>query len=130
MSGSKLRAVARLAAMLALPLAAGACATVLGGTTQDLFIETDPAGAECKGDRLGANVAVVKPTPGRVNVARSKESMVVSCLLDGHDQANEVLSSKFTGATFGNILVGAWSASSSMPRQARTTSIPSASSSS
>jgi hypothetical protein len=99
-------ALGRLVLLCALAGATSACATVVGGTTQEVFIETVPAGAECKVDRLGANVAVVKPTPGRVNVSRSKEAMVVACTLDKHEQSNEVLSSKFTGATIGNILLG------------------------
>jgi len=96
----------RLLGLVALAIASSGCATVVGGTTQEVFVETDPAGAECKVDRLGANVGVVKPTPGRVNVSRSKETMVVSCTLDNYEQANETLSSKFTGATLGNVLLG------------------------
>jgi hypothetical protein len=103
---SKWMAAARLATVLGLAMALSACATVLGGTTQEVFIETDPPGAECKLDRLGASVAWVKPTPGRANVSRSKETMVVTCVLNGYEQANDTLSSSFTGATFGNILVG------------------------
>lgn len=101
-----LAASGRLVVACALVGMASACATVTGGTTQEVFIETDPTGAECRLDRQGANVAVIKPTPGRANVSRAKEAIVVSCTLDKHEQANEVLSSKFTGATFGNILFG------------------------
>lgn len=99
-------AVGRLFLLCILAGGASACATVMGGTTQEVFIETDPPGAECRFDRLGANVGVVKPTPGRVNVSRSKDAIVVSCTLDRYEQANDVLSSKFTGATVGNILLG------------------------
>lgn len=105
----KLRMIAALGRLALLCLLAGgasACATVVGGTTQEVFVESDPPGAECRLDRLGASVGVVKPTPGRVNVSRSKEAIVVSCTLDRHEQSNDVLSSKFTGATVGNILLG------------------------
>jgi hypothetical protein len=79
---------------------------VVARTTQEVFIETDPPAAECQVDRLGSNLGVVKPTPGRVNVSRSKETMVVSCTREGYKQSNEVLASSFTGATLGNILLG------------------------
>jgi hypothetical protein len=99
-------ALVRVMAIVALGLTAGACATVVGGTTQDVLVESEPAGAECRLDRLGASVAIVKPTPGRVNVSRSKETIAVNCKLDGYGDSNETLSSSFTGATVGNILLG------------------------
>jgi len=103
---TKLAAVGRLMAAVGLVLTSAACATVVGGTTQEVFIESEPAGASCKVDRLGANVGVVNPTPGRVNVSRSKETMIVGCTRDGYDLSNEVVASSFTGATLGNILLG------------------------
>ena len=106
MNGRKLVASGHLAMLVGLALACTACATVVGGTTQEVFIESEPTGATCKVDRLGANVGVVNPTPGRVNVSRSKETMIVSCNRDGYEQSNEVLVSSFTGATVGNILLG------------------------
>lgn len=106
MSGGKLAAIGRLMAVVALGLAASACATVVGGTTQDVLVESQPSGAECKIDRLGANIGVVKPTPGRVNIARSKDNVIVSCTQEGYEQSNEVLISSFTGATVGNLLLG------------------------
>ena len=106
MNTTKLAAVGRLMAALGLVLTTAACATVVGGTTQEVFIESEPAGASCKVDRLGANVGVVNPTPGRVNVSRSKETMIVGCTRDGYELSNEVVASSFTGATLGNILLG------------------------
>ncbi len=102
----KLAATGRLMAILALALAASACATVVSGTTQEVFIESDPTGAECKVDRLGANLGVVRPTPGRVNVSRSKDTMIITCVSEGHEPSSEVVASSFTGATVGNVLLG------------------------
>ncbi|ODT98937.1 MAG: hypothetical protein ABS83_03360 [Rhodospirillales bacterium SCN 65-16] len=99
-------AAGRLVAVMALGFVASACATVVGGTTQDVLVESQPPGAECKVDRLGANIGVVKPTPGRVNIARSKDNVIVSCTQEGYEQSNEVLVSSFTGATVGNLLLG------------------------
>ena len=105
MTKTTMKAVSRVM-LLAMMMGASACATVVGETTQEVLIETDPTGAECRVDREGANVAVVKQTPGRVNLSRSKVTMIVSCEREGHEQANEPLVSSFTGATFGNILLG------------------------
>lgn len=102
----RLTAAGRLVAVMALGFVASACATVVGGTTQDVLVESQPPGAECKVDRLGANIGVVKPTPGRVNIARSKDNVIVSCTQEGYEQSNEVLVSSFTGATVGNLLLG------------------------
>lgn len=99
-------AAGRLMLVVGLMATTAACATVVGGTTQDVLVESEPRGAECKVDRLGANLGVVRPTPGRVNISRSKDNVVVSCTLDGYEQSNEVLVSSFTGATLGNILIG------------------------
>ena len=106
MKGRGLLACGRLMALVGLALASSACATVVGGTTQEVFVETDPPAAACKLDQQGANVGVVNPTPGRLKVARSKEIMVVSCPREGYEQSNEVLASSFTGATIGNIILG------------------------
>lgn len=102
----KLAAIGRLVVAVGLLSMTAACATVVGGTTQDVLVESEPSGADCKVDRLGANIGVVRPTPGRVNVSRSKDNVIVSCSLDGYEQSNEVLASSFTGATVGNLLLG------------------------
>jgi hypothetical protein len=102
----KLAAFGRLMMLVGLSMTSGACATIIGGTSQDVYVQTDPTGADCKVDRQGASVGVVRPTPGRINVARSKETMIISCTLDGYQQADEVVASSFSGATVGNILMG------------------------
>ena len=102
----KLAAAGRLVAVVALGIVASACATVVGGTTQDVLVESQPPGAECKIDRVGATIGFVKATPGRVNVSRSKDDVIVSCTREGYEQSNEVLVSSFTGATVGNLLLG------------------------
>ena len=102
----KLAAVCRLMAIVGLGLASSACATIISGTTQDLYVDSEPKGASCTVDRQGAVVGMINPTPGKVNVPRHKDNIVVSCALDGYEQSNEVLASSFSGATFGNLLLG------------------------
>ena len=99
-------APSRLAMFVGLALALSGCATVVGGTTQEVFVQSEPAGAYCKVDRLGVTVGVISSTPGKVALSRSKESVVVSCTLKDYEQSNEVLLASFTGATVGNIIAG------------------------
>src|SRR5262245_43478007 len=106
MTSGGLTAFGRLAMLCALALASSACATIISGTTQDLYVDSEPKGAACKIDRQGATVGMVNPTPGKVNVPRHKDNIVVSCALDGYEQSNEVIASSFSGATFGNLLLG------------------------
>ncbi len=99
-------AQSRLAMLVGLALACSGCATVVGGTTQEIFVQSEPAGAYCKVDRQGVTVGVISSTPGKVALSRSKESVVVSCTLKDYEQSNEVLLASFTGATVGNIIAG------------------------
>ena len=106
MDRRRLVAHGRLTMVAGLALACAACATMVGGTTQEVFIESEPAGAFCKVDRQGVVVGVISPTPGKVALSRSRESVIVSCTLAGFEQSNEVLVASFTGATVGNLLLG------------------------
>ncbi len=104
-AGSVVR-FARLVFLCALGLSAGACATIVGGTTQEVLVQSEPSGAGCAIDRNGASIGVVASTPGKVILSRSKETAIVSCSKDGYEKSQEALVSSFTGATLGNILVG------------------------
>ncbi|ANK80243.1 MAG: hypothetical protein TEF_05145 [Rhizobiales bacterium NRL2] len=97
--------VLRLGAVSALLLSA-ACATVVEGTTQNVTVATDPAGAACELKNDGKLVGAVNPTPGSLLLDRSNDDLDVECLKDGYLPGNLVMSSKFTGTTFGNIILG------------------------
>ena len=62
MGERKLAATGRRSAIVALALASTACATIVNGTSQDLYVETQPEAAACKIDRQGATVGMVNPT--------------------------------------------------------------------
>jgi hypothetical protein len=99
-------AAGRLTLLVGLALGVSGCATVLAGTTQDVYIQSEPPGADCRLDRNGSNVGLVSPTPGKVNLSRSKADVIVSCTRDGYERSDELLASSFNGATVGNILLG------------------------
>ena len=102
----KLATAGRLVVIIAWALASTACATIVNGTSQDLYIETQPDAASCKIDRQGAILGVVNPTPGKTSIPRHKDNIVVSCTLEGYETSNEMLASNFSGVTFGNLLLG------------------------
>ncbi|TWT10181.1 hypothetical protein [Reyranella sp. CPCC 100927] len=93
-------AVATLSVLLA------SCATVAGGTSQDIVVETDPPGAACTVAR-GTEGAIgsVASTPGKLTVKRRKEALQVTCTRAGYDQTAEIVDSKLRGATIGNIIL-------------------------
>jgi len=96
-----------MGAMAALSALLASCATVAGGTSQDIVVESDPPGAACTVAR-GAEGAIgsVASTPGKLTVKRRKEALQVTCTRAGYDQTAEVVDSKLRGATLGNILLG------------------------
>ncbi|MFO1081397.1 MAG: hypothetical protein U1E23_12335 [Reyranellaceae bacterium] len=102
----KLASLASRTALVAALGALGGCATIVNGTTQDVMLETQPEGAACKVERQGALVASVDPTPGKVKLPRQSDVLTVTCTRDGFEPSKEALTSTFSGATFGNLLLG------------------------
>ena len=93
-------------AALALVALLPACATVVEGTSDTVTLSTTPAGATCTVDRDGERVAAVAATPGSVRISKSRHDLNVTCTKEGHQPATAAASSRFTGATFGNVLAG------------------------
>jgi hypothetical protein len=83
-----------------------ACATVMEGTSQSVSIATTPPGASCNVDRDGTHLGTVSPTPGSINVSKSKNDITVSCAKEGYQPAIVSTSPHFVGTTFGNIVIG------------------------
>jgi hypothetical protein len=83
-----------------------ACATVVSGTDSSVSISTDPTGASCTITREGATLAQVTPTPGQVRVSNSRQPLNIACTAAGREPVSVQHDSEFTGATFGNILLG------------------------
>ena len=83
-----------------------ACATVVEGTSDTVTLSTTPAGATCTVDRNGERVGAVAATPGSLRLSKSRHDLNVTCTKEGYQPATTTASSRFTGATFGNILAG------------------------
>ncbi len=93
-------------AFLGLAFLSSGCATITKGSTDTVTVDTRPPGATCALSQAGVTVAYVNPTPGTVQVEKSKNDISVRCEREGFQPAVGVLSSELEGMTFGNILFG------------------------
>ena len=93
-------------AALALIALLPACATIVEGTSDNVTLSTNPAGATCTIDRNGERVGAVSTTPGSVRIDKSRHDLLVACTKDGYQPATTTAASRFTGTTFGNVIVG------------------------
>lgn len=84
----------------------GGCATLVKGSSQSVNVNTEPAGATCTLTRKGKQIAVINPTPGTVNVDKSKDALAVSCTKPSYLESAGTIPSHFHPMTFGNILFG------------------------
>ena len=90
-----------------LPLAMlSACATLVNGSSQNVTVSTNPPGASCTLDRVGARVGAIPATPGSVRVDKSKNDLSVTCAKGGYQTATVAHPPSFGAATFGNIIAG------------------------
>ena len=95
----------RLVPAMSLAALLPACALIVDGNTQAVSISTAPPGATCTVARDGASFGVVQ-TPGMVTVERSKRDLTVTCAKAGTQTVQLTQPAKFTGVTFGNLVVG------------------------
>jgi uncharacterized protein YceK len=80
------------------------CATLLEGTSQEILISTNPAGATCTLEREGQVIATVNTTPGAALVKRRKQDITVRCKKEGFEDAVYVNDSGLaSGSVAGNV---------------------------
>jgi hypothetical protein len=65
-----------------------ACATITGGTTQEIMVTTNPADARCVFEREGQPIGTIESTPGTLLVRRLKEDIMITCEKEGYQTAN------------------------------------------
>jgi hypothetical protein len=87
-------------------LAVTGCASIIEGTTQEISINTNPAGADCALKRQDQVIARVNPTPGAATIKKTKYDIMVYCDKAGYQQATFFNKSGGAGATWGNIVAG------------------------
>lgn len=94
-----------LLALLVVVLLPG-CASIIEGRSQQIAINTNPAGASCDLTRKGLNIGHVSPTPGSTLIQKTKDDMIITCDKEGYQQATYMNKSGTAGATWGNIVLG------------------------
>jgi hypothetical protein len=87
-------------------LSLSACSSIIEGTSQEITINTNPAGANCSLERQGVSIARIDPTPGAATIKKTKYDMIVRCNKEGYQEATYFNKSGSAGATFGNIVAG------------------------
>ncbi len=98
----KIQTIAAIAAMGA---ALSGCATIVDGTKQSVSVSTTPVeGAACR--LTNSEGTWFLTSPGSVEVHKTKNDMTITCTKDGYNVGSQIATSKFGGATFGNIVAG------------------------
>jgi hypothetical protein len=82
------------------------CSSIIEGTTQEVALNTNPAGADCGFYREGLRIAEVANTPGSALIKKTKRDITVICVKDGYQQATYLNHSGSAGATWGNVIAG------------------------
>ena len=82
------------------------CSSIIEGTTQEVFVNTNPAGAACDFLREGQRIGRVDPTPGAVTLKKTKHDILIERILAGYQKATFHNKSGAAAATFGNIVLG------------------------
>lgn len=91
---------------IAVCLGVGGCSSVIEGTSQEITVNTNPAGANCALIREGAVIARVNPTPAAATIKKTKHDITVECELAGYQKTTFFNKSDVAGATAGNIILG------------------------
>ncbi len=65
----------------------GGCSSITQGTTQQIFVNTNPAGASCTMNRNGVELNGVDQTPGAVTVDKTKHDIIIKCNKPGYQEA-------------------------------------------
>ncbi len=82
------------------------CASIIDGSSQEMVINTSPAGADCVLNRDGMSIGRVNPTPGGVVVKKTKNNITIVCDKKGYEQTTFINKSGTQDATWGNIVAG------------------------
>ena len=96
----------RLSLLVASVVTLSACSSIVEGTSQEIVVNTNPAGAACDLLREGQRIARIDPTPGAATIQKTKHDITVECTLAGYQKASYFNKSDIAGATFGNIILG------------------------
>jgi PEGA domain len=81
------------------------CVSVFEGTSQDISVNTNPAGATCSLEREGKSIGSVVNTPGTATVRKTKNDITVKCDKPGYETATYINHSGVSSAIAANVAV-------------------------
>lgn len=96
----------KIAAIVLASAALAGCASIISGTSQEVAVNTKPAGAACDLERDGRLIGHIDQTPGSVVVTRRNSSILVECTKTGYDDAAGTNENDVEAWVFGNLLFG------------------------
>lgn len=97
----------KAAALLALvPLALSSCASIISGTSQEVAINSKPAGAECDIDRDGKTIGHIDQTPGSLVVTRTSSDLLVECSKPGYQDTTAANENDVEAWVLGDLFFG------------------------
>ena len=79
--------VLRVFAASAVTFVMWGCSSITQGTTQEIFVNTTPAGASCTLSRNGVELNGVAEKPGGVMVDKTKHNIMIKCNKGGYQEA-------------------------------------------
>lgn len=82
------------------------CATITTGTTQNVMVQTEPPGADCRFSKDGKLIARANPTPASIIVSKGYGGVLVECSKDNYQSTAGEIGSEFQAMSLGNILLG------------------------
>lgn len=82
------------------------CSSIIDGTSQEIMVNTNPAGADCALEREGTVIARVNPTPAATTIKKTKHDITIRCNKKGYQEATHINKSGTAGATWGNVVAG------------------------
>lgn len=92
---------------VALSVLLSGCATIVEGSDQTVYFDTDPSGAKCSISRKGEGMLYPSiTTPASLEITKDKDELVVKCEKDGYKDAIIYTDSNFQGWTMGNLIFG------------------------
>ena len=79
------------------------CASITEGTSQDISVVTNPAGASCVFERQGMNIGTIASTPATLNVPKRKYDILIRCNKAGYQEATYLNHSGVTAVIAANV---------------------------
>jgi hypothetical protein len=95
--------IVAIAGLCALSVGLLGCASITEGTSQDISVVTNPAGASCVFERQGMNIGSIANTPATLNIPKRKYDVTIRCNKPGYQEATYLNHSGVTAVIAANV---------------------------